>query len=109
MIAKLIHDQAMPPFDRLRNSGQFPPTQEAQLRALRAATNPIKLRQEIEQLLRQLFDLPLAQDGCPEDVHKTLELWKNVPLTIKYISIVSSLFLPEESRFQKMLTNQFLL
>lgn len=98
---KRVHDQAIPPLDRLCASGQLPPEMAAQLLALRKATNPLKLRQEIELLLQDLFDLPLARDGCPEDVHKTLELWKSEP----YTSYLEAFWLSTDQFYPSMSVN----
>ena len=44
-----------------------------ELLALRESTNPLKLREEIYQLVEELFSLPNALPGVTEDVFKTLQ------------------------------------
>ncbi len=70
------HDSARPPLDRLFAMEHLDPEQKATLIALRDQTNPLQLRQEIEQLLAQLASLPPAKDGQTQDVFATLGLWK---------------------------------
>jgi hypothetical protein len=74
---KRMYGKPLPPFDRLCQAGVLSPDQEQQLRTLRNTTNPCSLRLEIHALLDQLFALPNAPDGIPEDVHQTLALWKS--------------------------------
>jgi len=65
-------DAAQTPFDRLAATGILPPQQQTQLQTLRDATNPRLLRQQIYDLLDQLFALPLASPGSAQDVFLTL-------------------------------------
>jgi hypothetical protein len=44
-----------------------------ELLALRERTNPLKLREEIYQLVEELFSLPNALPGVTEDVFQTLQ------------------------------------
>ncbi len=66
-------DLAQTPFDRLASSGVLNQAQLAPLHALRQTTNPVQLRQEIYDLLDQLFTLPSA-DTLPDrqDVYLSL-------------------------------------
>jgi len=41
--------------------------------ALREKTNPFELREEIYQLVEELFSLPNAVPGVTEDVFQTLQ------------------------------------
>lgn len=70
------YDPAQPPLDRLIAKQVLDETTKNRLLALRAATNPCRVRQTIEQLTSQLFELPGAKEGATEDVHQTLGLWK---------------------------------
>ncbi len=70
------YDPAQPPLDRLVAKQVLDPATQERLLALRAATNPCRVRQSIEQLASQLFELPGAKEGVSEDVHQTLGLWK---------------------------------
>ena len=69
---KRRHDEARTPFDRLRNRDAILPEHRQQLEALRDATNPRRLRQEIYDAIEQLFTLPGAVPGVAENVHLTL-------------------------------------
>jgi hypothetical protein len=66
------HDTARTPFDRLCATNAILPEHRAQLEALRAATNPRQLRQEILDGIDQLIALPSATPGTPESVFDTL-------------------------------------
>jgi hypothetical protein len=63
---------ARTPFDRLCDTGTITPAHRQQLEALRDRTNPRRLRQEIYDAIDQLFSLPNALPGVPEDVRQTL-------------------------------------
>jgi hypothetical protein len=65
-------DQARTPFHRLCETDAISEQQKEQLRTLRDQTNPRQLRQEIYQLIDQIFLLPGAVPGETEDVYKTL-------------------------------------
>lgn len=69
---KRKYDQAQTPFDRLCATGCLDDGVKAQLQRQREATNPRQLRQEIQEGLRRLRQLPLADPGQPEDVRQTL-------------------------------------
>jgi hypothetical protein len=74
--ARRRYDPAQPPLDRLIAKQVLDVTTQARLLALRATTNPCRVRQTIEQLATQLFELPGAKAGVTEDVYQTLGLWK---------------------------------
>jgi len=67
-----IHDQAQTPFERLCATGVLEPQVQAQLEALRAATNPRQLREDIYARLDYIFNLPGAVAGQSENVYMTL-------------------------------------
>ena len=67
-----IHDQAQTPFERLCATGVLEPQVQAQLEALRAATNPHQLREDIYDRLDYIFNLPGAVAGQSENVYMTL-------------------------------------
>ena len=66
------YDPARTPFDRLCDTDAVSESGKGELQALRNATNPRQLREEIYDLLDQLRKLPAAQPGQTEDVHQTL-------------------------------------
>ena len=66
------HDQARTPFDRLCETDAITQEHKRQLERLRAQTNPRQLRQELYTQIDQLFSLPMAQAGVPENVYQTL-------------------------------------
>jgi len=66
-------DRARPPLDRLCETGVLPGQKQQELLALREKTNPLELREEIYQLLEELFSLPNAVPGVTEDVFQTLQ------------------------------------
>jgi hypothetical protein len=65
-------DRAQTPFDRLCATGKLDAQRREELQALREATNPRQLRQQIYDLLDQLFALPNALPGSTQDVYLTL-------------------------------------
>jgi len=69
---KRRYQAARTPFDRLCATDVLLPEHRQQLEALRDRTNPRQLRQEIYQLIDDLFALPNAVPGVTEDVHQTL-------------------------------------
>jgi len=60
------------PFDRLCDTDAIFPEDKELLEALRDQTNPRQLRQEIYDLIDQIFALPGAVPGVTEDVFQTL-------------------------------------
>jgi hypothetical protein len=69
---KRTYDQAQTPFDRLCATGCLAEEVKAQWERQREATNPRQLRQEIQEGLRRLRQLPLADPDQTEDVRQTL-------------------------------------
>lgn len=69
---KRKYDQAQTPFDRLCATGCLDEGVKAQLERQREATNPRQLRREIQEGLRRLRQLPLADPDQTEDVRQTL-------------------------------------
>jgi len=69
---KRHYDDAATPFDRLCRTEAILPEHRDQLSALRDATNPRRLRQEIYDAIEQIFLLPGASPDHTEDVRATL-------------------------------------
>lgn len=69
---KYHYDRARTPLERLFETGILPPQQRQHLETLYDHTNPRLLRQAIYDAIEQLFELPGATPGQPEDVHLTL-------------------------------------
>jgi IS30 family transposase len=69
---KRKHDDVRTPFKRICGAGLIPTVREAELVALHDNTDPLALREEIHQLIHQLFRLPLATQGHTEDIFATL-------------------------------------
>jgi len=67
-----IHDQARTPFERLCATGLLEPQVRQQLDALRTATNPRQLHDDIYERLDYLFSLPGAGPGQSQNVYLTL-------------------------------------
>ncbi len=65
-------DDAQTPFDRLSATKTLSPEHQTQLQMRRDHTNPRQLRQQIYDLLDQLFELPLALPDHTQDVYLTL-------------------------------------
>jgi hypothetical protein len=68
-----VYDDAHTPFDRLCHLQVLSSDKQAELQALRQATNPLTLHQEIQTLIDRLSALPCAPQGVNEDVHLTLD------------------------------------
>ena len=83
-------DQARTPFDRLCQTDAISEQQKEQLQTLRNQTNPRQLRQEIYQLIDQIFLLPGAVPGETEDVYETLfastesQKGEGIPVTLSF-------------------------
>jgi len=69
---KRRYDDATTPFDRMCRTEALLPEHRDQLSALRDATNPRRLRQEIYDAIEQVFLLPGASSDHIEDVRLTL-------------------------------------
>jgi len=66
-------DRARPPLDRLCETGVLSEQKQQELLTLRETINPLQLREEIYQLVEELFSLPNAVPGVTEDVFQTLQ------------------------------------
>jgi len=69
---KRSYDQAQTPFERLCATDAISQKRRLELEKLRDESNPRQLRQEIYQMIDQLFTLPGATPGQTEDVFQTL-------------------------------------
>lgn len=69
---KRKHDDIRTPLKRICAAGVIPTAREAELLALHYKTDPLALREEIHQLIHQLFRLPAAAQGRTEDIFATL-------------------------------------
>ncbi|MCJ7738144.1 MAG: hypothetical protein MUQ10_12670, partial [Anaerolineae bacterium] len=76
------HDQPATPFVRLCETSAILPEHKAQLEALRDSINPLRLRQDIYDAIKEIFKLPAAVPGVTENVHLTLtdgeDRWLNL-------------------------------
>ncbi len=88
---KRRYDQARTPFDRLCATTAITKEHREQLQALRDRTNPRQLRQEIYDLIGDLFALPGAVPGITEDVYQTLR-HRSHPGTTKEDSLLTFSF-----------------
>ena len=83
-------DQAKTPFDRLCATDAVPQQAREQFQRLRAQTNPRRLRQEIDDLLADIFTLPCTDPGTVADVYQTLPSdiisWKGdgIPVSLSF-------------------------
>jgi hypothetical protein len=66
------HDTPRTPFHRLCQTDAISPEHKAQLQALRDATNPRQLRQQIYDTVEEILSLPNATPGRTESVFETL-------------------------------------
>lgn len=66
------HDTARTPFDRLCETDAILPEHKELLEALRARTNPRRLREAIWEAIDAIAALPAARPGRAEDVYDTL-------------------------------------
>ena len=74
---KRIHDESRTPLQRAEEKEVIEARRLEMLKRLRDTTNPLRLRDEIYQLIDELFRLPGASKG--EDVYKTLNLKPTLP------------------------------
>ncbi len=74
-----VYDPARPPLERLEDTEAVPPQRWERLKRLRDATNPLQLRQEMYDLIEQLFSLPGAMPGVTENIFETLNLPSGLP------------------------------
>jgi hypothetical protein len=66
------HKDVRTPFQRACDMGILEENRQRQLEELFWSTDPFALREEIDQLIHQLFELPCAQPGCTEHIFDTL-------------------------------------
>ncbi len=76
---KWVYGPASTPLERLEKSGAVAPQWLEALKRFRDETNPLRLREEIYDLIEQLFALPGAVPGVTEDVFQTLNLPSGLP------------------------------
>jgi len=69
---KRRHDTARTPFDRLCTTTAITEERHKPLQTLRERTNPRQLREEINDLIDDLFSLPGAKPGVSENVYHTM-------------------------------------
>ncbi|MCD6133000.1 MAG: transposase family protein [Deltaproteobacteria bacterium] len=74
---KRIHDESRTPLQRAEEKEVIEARRLEMLKRLRDTTNPLRLRDEIYQLIDELFRLPGASKG--ENVYKTLNLKPTLP------------------------------
>jgi hypothetical protein len=67
-----IFDTAQTPFDRLLQNHRLDEATQTKLENLRQSTNPLALRDEIEQLIMEVSSLPCAERGTKVNVYDTL-------------------------------------
>ena len=68
------YDRARTPFERLCETGVLSASQRRKLQTLYDRTNPLRLREEIYDLVDQVFALPNAVPGVTEDVYQLVGL-----------------------------------
>jgi len=74
-----VFDQARPPLDRLEELKAIEPQRLEGLKRLRDQINPLRLREEIYELIEEIFSLPGARPGITENVYETLNLPLQLP------------------------------
>lgn len=79
---KRVYDIAKPPFDRLCEAMTLPPPILATLHALRDQTNPVLLRNHIDDLITQLWATSPHSPLKPVNVHHTLRKENDSPVTL---------------------------
>ena len=88
-------DSARTPFHRLCETDAISEQDKRKLQALRDQTNPRQLRREIYHLLDEIFLLPGAVPGQPEDVYETLfapienQKGEGIPVTLSFERITT--------------------
>jgi len=79
-----IFDLAKPPFDRLCQAISLPPSSLAKLRLLRDQTNPLHLRNRIEDLITQLWAVNSDHPVAPVNVLHTLRKESDTSVTFSF-------------------------
>jgi hypothetical protein len=77
-----IYDQAKTPFDRLKEKNILKENLQLQLEALRARTNPMDLRNQIDQLISQLLSLPRLDQSETVNIFETLIMEADTSVTL---------------------------
>lgn len=67
-----IYDRPRPPFERLCEKGVLAPELQGQLQKMRLSINPLQLREDIENLIQQIYALPKAKENESENVYDSL-------------------------------------
>jgi len=78
------YDQPKPPFDRLKAQNILPEETRLRLENLRNQTNPLALRQQIDQLISQLLSLPTLRQSETVNVFETLIRKEEASVTLSF-------------------------
>jgi hypothetical protein len=84
------HDRPVPAFDRLCRTGALPADRQSALAALRVATNPLRLREDVHARLDRLNRLPGAKPSKPQDVQRALFV-PGIPVPQHHTPVTSSI------------------
>jgi hypothetical protein len=79
-----VFDTPKTPFERLCEVETLPPAVLAQLQALRDQTNPLHLRQQIADLIDQLWAVPSHHPAQPVNVYQTLRKEPDPSVTFSF-------------------------
>jgi len=78
------YDQAKTPFDRLKEKNILKESTQLQLEALRDQTNPMTLRNQIDQLISHLLSLPALDQVETVNVFETLIKEADTSVTLSF-------------------------
>ena len=78
------YDQAQAPFDRLKKKNVLKEEVQLQLEALRNQTNPIALRNQIDELISQLLSLPALDQSQTVNIFETLLKEVDASVTLSF-------------------------
>lgn len=78
------YDQAKTPFDRLKEQNILKDNHRLQLDALRAQTNPMALRSQIDELIAHLLSLPRLEQSETVNVFETLIKEEDTLVTLSF-------------------------
>jgi hypothetical protein len=78
------YDQAQTPFDRLKKKNVLKEEVQLQLEALRSQTNPIALRNQIDELISQLLSLPAFDQSQTVNIFETLLKEVDASVTLSF-------------------------
>ncbi len=81
---KRVFDAARPPFDRLCEHVSLPPQSLLNLRSLRDNTNPLQLRNQIDDLISQLCSTKLSKPFLPVNILHTLRKETDSSVTFSF-------------------------